>query len=75
MFTNVKVVVIQMENIVAIKLKRWCGGGGERREGGGGVLQQGPFRFGQVSLGLSGDKWDLDYCLIFTGYSRCKSRL
>ena len=36
MFTNVKVVVIQMENIVAIKLKRWCGGGGERREGGGG---------------------------------------
>ena len=36
MFTNVKVVVIQMENIVAIKLKRWCGGGGERREGRGG---------------------------------------
>ena len=51
MFTNVKVVVIQMENIVAIKLKRWCGGGGERREGGGG-LTTGSFQIWSSKLGI-----------------------
>ena len=62
-FSSANVVHLQMDNIVA--LKRWVEV----------VLITGFFQIWPTNLELSDNKWDQDYCGIFTKYSQCRSRL